>query len=281
MTMRPAVLMLRLTDCLTPFDTNVIASTEVGVAGGEAEGFWVVSSPNAEWVPGVMFGVREVFQRADGRFGWEDRTLWPQFYSFGFHYICCIPQQPAVASNPLSILWWTPQNDDFIPLLGSEVDVVLGRLPAERVAALERWRDSLVLEVREYQTCHKHDELLGMLTTAMRHAFLRFTIAPMTRRQMTENVPNFQRFCLDIRAYLDYHNIFLPRLAAPDDETAAIPVSHDVMGAITHDDTTVMELYKMRIPVWHVRPTYKLLPHMNIRRVTHLSTPRNMVTRHY
>lgn len=149
------------------------------------------------------------------------------------------------------------------------------------MSALDRWHDSLVLEVCEYQTCHNCDELLGMFTTAMRHAFLHFTIAPMTRRQMTKNVPDFQCFCLDIRAYLDYHNIFLPRLAAPNNETAAIPVSHDVMGAVTHDDTTVMELYKMRIPVWHIRPTYKLLPHMNIRRVTHLSTPRNMVTQHY
>lgn len=95
------MLILRLTDCLTPFDTNAIALMEVGVVGGEAEGFWVVSSPTAEWVPGVMFRVCKVFQCADGRFGWEDRTLWPQFYSFGFHYICCIPWQPAAASDPL------------------------------------------------------------------------------------------------------------------------------------------------------------------------------------
>jgi hypothetical protein len=273
----------RLTGDLNAFDAKAIAVTPFRVAGGEAEGYWVISSPNTYWVPTVMIGVREVFLRADGRFAWEDRTLWPQFYSFGFHYIACIPRKPHDPSgkNPLSILWWTPQPEDFISVVGSDVDVVLGRLPEDRIVALKYWRDLLVTEVRAYQASHPRDTLLGLLDTSMRHAFLRLTIAPMTRRQMTEHVPNFQRFCLDVRALLDFFLIYSPRLTAPDEETADLPVELHLMGACTEDETVVLELVKMKIPVWHVRPSYKLFPNMNIRQVVHLSTPRDLVTRNY
>jgi hypothetical protein len=76
------------------------------VAGGEVEGYWVILSLNTYWVPTVMIGVHEVFLCADGCFACEDQTLWPQFYSFGFHYIACIPCKPHDPSekNPLSIL---------------------------------------------------------------------------------------------------------------------------------------------------------------------------------
>jgi hypothetical protein len=183
--------------------------------------------------------------------------------------------------DPLSILWWTPQPADFIRIEGSDVDVVLGRLPKKHIGALEYWRDQLLSEVRAYQASNKRHDLLWLLTTSMRHAFLQITIVPMTRRQMTENVPDFQCFCLDVRALLDYLTIYQPRLSAPDEETDPLPVSFHLMGAFTEDNTTVMELVKMKIPVWHIRPSYKLLPDMNIRQVVQLSTPHDMITQHY
>jgi hypothetical protein len=53
------------------------------------------------------------------------------------------------------------------------------------------------------------------------------------------------------------------------------------MGAFTEDNTTVMELIKMKIPVWHIHPSYKLLLNMNIHQVVQLSTPCDMVTLNY
>jgi hypothetical protein len=159
----------RLTGDLNAFNAKAIVVMPFRVAGGEAEGYWVISSLNMYWVPTVMIGVREVFLRADGCLAWEDRTLWPQFYSFGFHYIACIPHKPHDPSekNPLSILWWTPQPEDFISVVGSDVDVVLGRLPENHIMVLKYWRDLLVTAVRAYQASHPRDTVLGLYASCI------------------------------------------------------------------------------------------------------------------
>ena len=258
----------------------MIASTPYRYKG-DAGGYWVVSSPNATWIPEIKWGVQEVYQRADGRFAWEDRTLWPQMYAHRFEYICCIPRQPEDPADPLSVLWWTPRAADFIAIRGSDVEMPLGQLPPQIVQQFEFWRDTLVAECRTYQREHDRSPLLGLLETSLRHAFIRITVIPLTQREMTANVAEFQRFCLDVHALLDYILIYQPRFSASDEETDAIPVSHHLMGAITHEDAIVMQLHKMKIPVWHVRPSLKIPSCINIRYSTNFRLPRNMVERHY
>lgn len=273
-TSAPVNLLIFPTASLNPFDANVIAVSDRPVKG--QDGYWVISSPNAEWIPEVKWGARSVFRRADGRFGYEDRTLWPQYYADRFETMCCIPREPEDPEDPLSILWWNPGSVDFIPISGSSIDMGLGELAPGPLAKLKVWRDKLVDEVYAYQTVHHRNSLLGILETSMRHAWLRLTLAPMTRRDMTENVPDFQRYCLDIRGLLDYILIYSSRMEYPDLQTDGLPVAHHLMGALTESDEIVLQFVKMKIPVWHIRPSTKISPHMNIRRVVFFSTPREM-----
>jgi hypothetical protein len=98
----------------------------------------------------------------------------------------------------------------------------------------------------------------------MHYVFLCLTIAPTICHQMTKHIPNFQQFCLDVRALLDYLLIYSPHLTAPDEEMVDLSVEFYLMGACTEDETVVLELIKMKIPVWHVQPLYKLFPNINI-----------------
>lgn len=257
---------------LNPYDARVLAVLDHAIGGK----YWVVSSPNAEWVPELRLGARGIYQRADGRFGFKDRSLWPQHYASRFEYICCIPRQPEDPEDTLSMLWWNPGSIDFVPVAGSSVDLPLGELAPDPRTKLQAWRDQLVAEVKEYHSTHNHNTLLGLLETSMRHAWYRLTLAPMTRRQMTENVPEFQRFCLDIRALLDYILIYSPRMTLPDSDTNDLPVAHHLMGAVTESDETVMQLFKMKIPVWHIRPSPQISPNINIQEVVYFSNPRDM-----
>ncbi|RDB15391.1 hypothetical protein Hypma_004633 [Hypsizygus marmoreus] len=247
-----------------PLDALYICSLDLCVGPGGEEGRWVVSTPNATWLPKVKLGIRKVYLRADGRFGLEDRSIWPQFYSLGFEYIICIPRKPDNANDPMSVLWWTPKDDDLMPIQGNSVDITLYNLHPARMAHLQVWRDRLVNEANKYQKTHKRSPLLGLITTALRHTWIRITLAPMTKREVVQLVTELQRFCLDTQAWLDYVLIYTPRLYASDDDLKNLPVAHHLMGAVTESDAIAMQLFQMRIPVFHVRPSFKLSKSMNI-----------------
>ncbi|KAG6905965.1 hypothetical protein DXG01_016654 [Tephrocybe rancida] len=104
----------------------------------------------------------------------------------------------------------------------------------------------------------------------MRHAYIRLAMA-MLEDEMNETIPEFQRFCLDIIAWLSYHLDFLPRLTENEEGLAKYPVHHDMMGAVTKDPTIVQMLHQMRIPVWRVVPILKLVSTINICSVIPLS----------
>ncbi|KAG6836231.1 hypothetical protein H0H93_010036 [Arthromyces matolae] len=233
----------------------------------------LILSPNALWIPKVYLWKREVYVRSDGRFGFDDRTLWPQYYSYGFEYICCIPRQPEDVNDELSILWWTPRYGDFESQTHNSVDINLVKIPQTRLDALRKWRNKLVDQVDDYQTSHKPSPLLGCLATAMRHTFIRCSMA-MRRIDLREAVPEFQRFCLDIIAWLRYVLEFSPRTHMPERLWKDEPVRHDLMGAVTEDPAIVQLLHQMRIPVWWVMSNQRLPETTNVLSECYLSLPR-------
>ncbi|KAG6914570.1 hypothetical protein DXG01_016574, partial [Tephrocybe rancida] len=235
----------------------------------------MILSPNAYWVPKVYLWKREVFVRRDGRFGYNDRTLWPQYYSLSFEYLACIPWKPKDANDPRAILWWNPHFGELLLVQNSSVDLDLVMVPQDRLASLKIWWDKLVKDVDDYQTSHMRSHFLRVLTTSMQHVFLRLSMA-MTRDKMTEHVPEFQQFCLDIIAWLSYVLEFTPRLADPENVWRTRPVHHDLMGAVTEDIAIVQQLHQIKIPVWRVVPAAKLLNTINIFSVVSLSAPCDM-----
>ena len=54
--------------------------------------WWVITTPNAGYIPTAPISIRKLQVRVDGHFGLDDCTLHPQMYFRGFKYICCIPK---------------------------------------------------------------------------------------------------------------------------------------------------------------------------------------------
>ncbi|KAG6849562.1 hypothetical protein H0H93_007407 [Arthromyces matolae] len=258
-----------------PFDAELIAELP---AHGTPDNKVLILTPNAAWIPKVYLWRREVYVRKDGRFGFDDRTLWPQYYAYAFDYLCCIPRQPEDPKDPLAIFWWTPRWAELVYSKNNSVDVDLVKLPPERIDELKKWRDQLVEHVAHYQANNKISPLLDALTTSMRHSFIRCSMA-MTRNDLREVVPEFQRFCLDIIAWLRFVEEFSPRSRQSPESLANEPVRHDLMGAVTEDPAVVQLLHQMRIPVWWVVPARKLVSTTNIMSTAALSLPRSIEER--
>ena len=237
-----------------------------------------ISSPNTLWVPKVYAWERRVRARKDGRFGWDDRTLWPQYVVPGFEYLACIPRNPENPSHPLAVLWWTPRDSELIAVEGS-VAVELYIISKERKAALAACQVSLTDEVKEFHKSYGIHPILGRLHTAMRISLCLINLGPMSHRDLIELIPRFQRHCLDIRAWLDFKLIFEPRLLLDEDELRKIPVSHERMGVVTESLEVLMTFWLMRVPVWILR-SY-LPPGHKIRSVVSLTMPKNMIEDDY
>ncbi|KAG6836295.1 hypothetical protein H0H93_009388 [Arthromyces matolae] len=250
---------------------------------------WILSSPNARWIPTFNVGSHETFMRADGRFAMDDRTLWPQFFCERFEYIAAIPRRHQFFNRdhldePMDIMWWTPTNIDFERIDGDTLShyagvpngVVLGRLPDRRILELRVIKDQCVRSAQEYVAKHGRSTV-GLLAQSLRHTWARITAIPFTFREMIVHVAELQRTCLDIKAFLDYHTIYLPRLTMTDDELKDISVNHNIWGAVTTDARIVQDMVRMRIPVWHLRPSYQLPHNINIISVEIPTPPHRMV----
>ncbi|KAG6914184.1 hypothetical protein DXG01_001909 [Tephrocybe rancida] len=262
--------------CLDLIKTPYLHMDDPGIGPFDAVGgkIMTILSPNALWLPKVYLWKREVYLRDDGRFGYDDRMLWPQYYSYACEYFCCIPRCPEDTKDSLTVLWWTPT---YYDLRGtdSSVTMELVSMPKVLLAKFKAWQDQLVACVDDYQTTHPRHHFLGALCTAMRHAFIRVSMA-MPRDDMRETIPEFQCFCLNIIAWLSYHLKFLPRLAESKETLKGYPVRHDLMGAVTEDPAIVQQLFEMRIPVWRVVLASKLLKMTNIWEKSVLSSPCEM-----
>ncbi|KAH6860607.1 hypothetical protein BKA70DRAFT_1455464 [Coprinopsis sp. MPI-PUGE-AT-0042] len=54
--------------------------------------FWVVTSPNEYYIPFVVIGIRHVKAWRDGRYGLDDCTQHPQYFTEDFYWMSCIPR---------------------------------------------------------------------------------------------------------------------------------------------------------------------------------------------
>ena len=51
---------------------------------------------------------KEVYMRADYRYGPDDPTLWPQPWIVQYPHLGAIPRKPNDPKDTLSIMWWDP-----------------------------------------------------------------------------------------------------------------------------------------------------------------------------
>ncbi|KAJ6583673.1 hypothetical protein B0H10DRAFT_2096706 [Mycena sp. CBHHK59/15] len=85
------------------------------------------------------------------RFGPDDPVLWPRLYSDKSCHLPAIPKAPTDADDPLSLMWWNPDPDDFVcPTSGLTLTCGLGRLRFEWYSKLAALTNVLLSEHDRY-----------------------------------------------------------------------------------------------------------------------------------
>ncbi|KAK7436456.1 hypothetical protein VKT23_019169 [Stygiomarasmius scandens] len=109
---------LTLADLTKNKDSNRPISFTDGLAGSiHFRTHEFVTSPNCTVLPRPPFGsTRDLYRRADARYGEDDPLQWPQPYNHNYQYLTCIPSSPNTPDDPYyedSCLWRTVSESEM------------------------------------------------------------------------------------------------------------------------------------------------------------------------
>ena len=215
------------------------------------DGDFVVTSPNQEFIWETPQGA--IFLRSDSRFGPHDPTLLPQPYVSEYPYLGAIPSRPMDEDDPLSMMWWNPTRGDFISSSGGIIDGI-GKLRRARYEYFRRVRKQLEERIRLHLASQRrrslHDILL-LLERDLANASSRLGSLQMTFSQMVFDVTEFQRCYLEICGFLDYLEVYIPRIGG---QVEAATTVANCVGAITSTPQVVQDFFTAGLPVWFIQP---------------------------
>src|ERR1700742_5194572 len=212
---------------------------------------FVITSPNSEMIPQPQWNESDVRLRADYRYGPDDYTLWPQPYVEANCHLGAVSRKPSDLSNPLSIMWWNPTELDFTAAQGSLLNG-FGTLSTEKSSLFKSLCSSLSTRVRaSLQAASKPNSHLQALLKAMEHAACRLDWCSGLYLEMRFSVTELQRFYLKVLAFIDYIEIYKPRMdgaRSPAKELASC------IGAFTSLPRVVQDFVEAGLPVYFIRP---------------------------
>ena len=232
------------------------------VGAATRDGRYIITSPNVKIIYDPPFGGdRSLFLRSNFRFGDDDELQWPQAFVGDYGHLCCI-KKPPPKGDAMEVMWLLPQRADFLPDGGVLCGV--GKVHYRVLEDLHRWTD----QVLEWATSPKFSgiplvmELLSTLRLLLYH--LEFISATFHATQVV--VRETQRLSLELRALLDYEELFRPRMASA---VSLYRVNADITGAFTNDLAICDTLFRAGIPVWLIRP-YTVLASIRVKALARL-----------
>lgn len=243
--------------------------------GRERPTYFIVTSPNMQWIPHIKYGSRHVAAQIDGRFYTEDFTLWPQWYFESTPHLPFIRTKPdSLESHTLAQIWWNMTEADFVPEEGSLFDGI-GRLRSSIGAELKQLYNKLETKANKFATT-VHNLVCMPMFIAMRStksAGVVLRTSPATFREVLFTVTAFQRSFLEALAHLDHIKKFVPRAA---DVATKHDVDDTIMGAITDKIQVADMFYNIGVPVWLMRPPSLVPRDINISSQVFTRSPRHL-----
>ncbi|KIY47977.1 hypothetical protein FISHEDRAFT_74108, partial [Fistulina hepatica ATCC 64428] len=234
--------------------------------------YWVITSPNVSTPMGIPEPPRyrrKVRARANGRYGADDPTLWPQLLDKSQKYIwaaCCteeeVPKEGSVNDDPR--FWYPHTVDDLeraeIPL----IDPQLYKLPPAHVVALEDWFSSLLrrLSARMLHESSGNSTLYVLRAHAMQ-AKSRLLSMPAPFPAMIRNLGALQIALSLLEAHLVYIISHAPLLL----QCRPRPVPKKgprLLGCFTTDLGQAEACLHMGIPVYVLRPSFSIPSDINV-----------------
>jgi hypothetical protein len=194
--------------------------------------------------------------RADGLYGDDDPTRWPQPYSTFYCHHACIPRPRSLPTH--AIIWWEPTHEHFSPFdLPTSPILGLGKLSSLKLAELKSSVSVLVARVNKYtNSSSRVPPTLGPLIKMIEHGLARLEFVCTNFRQMQFGVRDVQRCWLDATATLDYMEVYKPRMDSWRlTVSASVPVGvADTIGIFTTELRVAQDFVHAGLPCWLIRP---------------------------
>ncbi len=208
-------------------------------------GKYVVTSPNANFIPQPPEGRVTVSMKIDGKYGVEDPLHHPQLFNddYRVYYLSCIPRP----TDPLrrSEIWSIPSEGDYQEVTAKGA-AQLVKLTDARLSPIEEAIEYLFGELIEYEADNEKSQQLRWNIISAKHAYERLT-HPATRRDLLRQLACVERqYCTAI-ALIIWHYCF------KDVPLKPAPVKPTLMGCFTTDGSVVAKLTQVGIPVWYMR----------------------------
>lgn len=214
-------------------------------------GKYLITSPNADYIPEPAWGERNVRIRADFRYGLDDYTLWTQPYLERYPHMAAIPRKPSSSTHRLNIMWYNAAESDFVRDRGSAIR--LGKLSVAITAQFRVLKEELHSRVRQYLEhipSDNHPKFINPLTTAMQHSLIRLEYMDTTIQEMRFGITEFQRYYLELYGLMEWLEIYRPRMLGIQPRATTVA---DCMGAYVSTPRVAQEFFDAGIPVWVMR----------------------------
>ncbi|KAI0346487.1 hypothetical protein BDW22DRAFT_1462026 [Trametopsis cervina] len=240
------------------------------VAAQQSDGKYVLTSPNAPFLPMPPYGRLSITMKSNGKFGQEDPIEWPQVYvpEQRYHFLACVPRYSHPRRRPE--VWATPTFIDF-QLHAPNLLQALYILSPNRLEPITALVEEL--EAEAAALTNLDTQQLRWLVISTRHALDRLTV-PATQRDLIRQFVCVERnFCMTL-AWITWHNLYANLPPAPH----VAPVHRDLMGAFTTDPNIAQKLHHVGIPVWYMRLAANLGPADIIVKIVKVTPPTDIIT---
>ncbi|SJK98907.1 uncharacterized protein ARMOST_02183 [Armillaria ostoyae] len=234
---------------------------------------WFILTPNATELYQPPLGRnREMFMRADFRYGDDDPLSWPQFYLRSHCWLACIRKRPISKSDPFYPLYDTPSRRDFSMLDSTSLVSGLGILSGPSFSRLQAACQK-VINMSETREWGASSSLVRDNRIALSMLLNSIESLPFVFDRLCLTVAETQRMAIELRALIEYITIFRPRMQSDSNMSVETGAEPDLIGVFTSDAIVVQEFFKARVPVWMLKKLEQL-PFTRIDSLDHPIDPR-------
>ncbi|TDL14303.1 hypothetical protein BD410DRAFT_734293, partial [Rickenella mellea] len=217
----------------------------------------VITSPNMTFIPQFPeIDDQGIYLRADGSWGPQEFSRWPQLDTTEICHHNAIPCQPLSETELFasSVLWRTFSREDWIKLPDIEASMFgVGLLRSDLHSLLVQEAELLINGVlKDHRNDPKPMWQVARITAAqIRDGLESLKRLPTIARDTIALVREVQRLVLELHGFSNYIKIIMPRII--DTEFVAASPLH-YRGAFTFDGPQAQLLHRVGIPVWLIRP---------------------------
>ncbi|KAK0472863.1 hypothetical protein IW261DRAFT_1570459 [Armillaria novae-zelandiae] len=232
----------------------------------------IIVTPNSSFMPCPPIGAqREVYMRANYRYGTDDHLQWPQAYIDQYPHFACIHRVALERNRALHPLFHGLTHYDFVECDDTAIVRGVGHLRPSTFLRLQSACQAVINSVGGVNGSNtmlsglqSHVSLIELLLGCL-HAL------PMSFARVCLTVAETQHVTCELHVFIEYMTIYKPLMEAPESDAPSMPVD-DMLGVFSNDATIVQWFFKVGIPVWRM-VAMKDLPGIHIDNLSKFMTP--------